>query len=785
MQDVAAVVGKDLFTDELRETLGQFEQAKNFGSLIVPKLRDPAETLRVVEAKNFDNWVQKDVQARLLKVLRMAEALSPKYHVVVANPPYAADKGLNKRIKAFAEGLYPSSKSNLYSMFMERILALGVKNSFLGLMTPFSWMYISNYEKLRNILLRKADFVTLTQLDYDAYTDAKAHPCAFTLTNAPKEKRSGVFIRLEGFKGASLQPTKCLEAISDKDCKWRFSRSNGFFDKIPGKQIAFSLNPRLMESFETQPKVSDIGEPKGGLSTTDNDRFLRFWPEVSISHIGFGVTDVIETKEVSAIWFPIAKGGLFRKWAGNHEHVVNWRADGEDIKAATKGAAGGRIVSPEFYFKEGVTWSGISSAIPSMRRMKNFIFGSGGKGLFAGNKNDSLLGFLNSKVATTALQILSPTVNIESSHIGNLPVRLFDEQRDIEVHSRLVSRLVETARRDWDAYETSWDFTTLPLLSPGHRGETLADSYATLRTHWQSMTEEMKALEEENNRIFIDAYGLQDDLQPDVPFKEITLTCNPAYRYGVKGTEEDRETRLRADTMAEFLSYAVGCMFGRYSLDAPGLILANQGERLEDYLARVPEPTFRPDADNVIPVLDGDWFPDDITERFRLFLRVTFGEAHFRENLRYVEEALGKDIRKYFTKDFYADHVKRYKKRPIYWMFSSPKGTFNALIYMHRYRPDTVSVLLNDYLREFITKLEGERERLEKLSDDESATQAQRTKALKDAAKVATQIEELTAWERDVVFPLAQQKIEIDLDDGVKANYPKFGSALKKITGLS
>jgi type II restriction/modification system DNA methylase subunit YeeA len=322
------------------------------------------------------------------------------------------------------------------------------------------------------------------------------------------------------------------------------------------------------------------------------------------------------------------------------------------------------------------------------------------------------------------------------------------------------------------------------LLSPDHRAGTLEATYVRLRAHWQGMTDEMRALEEKNNRIFIDAYGLQDELTAKVPIEEITLTCNPAYRYGVKNDAGANEARLRADTMAEFLSYAVGCMFGRYSLDAPGLILANQGERLEDYLARIPEPSFMPDEDNVIPVLDADWFPDDITDRFRLFLRTTFGEAHFRENLRYIEDALGRDIRKYFTKDFYADHVKRYKKRPIYWMFSSPKGTFNALIYMHRYRGDTVSVLLNDYLREFITKLEAERARLEKLSDDEGATQGQRTKALKDASVVAKQIDELTAWERDVVFPLAQQKIEIDLDDGVKANYPKFGTALKKIPGL-
>lgn len=372
-------------------------------------------------------------------------------------------------------------------------------------------------------------------------------------------------------------------------------------------------------------------------------------------------------------------------------------------------------------------------------------------------------------------------MNFNSGDLAKAPFKagLADDTHAVSC----IDTLVEAHRSDWDAYETSWNFTKLPLLSPDYRFDSLEASYARLRAHWESKTDKVKALEEENNRIFIDAYGLEDELTPEVPIEEITLTCNPAYRYGVKGTEEERETRLRADTMAEFLSYAVGCMFGRYSLDAPGLILANQGEMLADYLARVPEPSFLPDEDNVIPVLDADWFADDIVDRFRKFLRVTFSDEHFRENLAFIEEQIG-DIRRYFTRSFYDDHVKRYKKRPIYWMFASPKGTFQALIYMHRYRPDTVSVLLNDYLREFIRKLEGERERLEKLSDDPSATQTQRTRALKEVATVAKQIAELEEWERDVIFPLAQAKIEIDLDDGVKRNYPLFGAALKPIKGL-
>jgi type II restriction/modification system DNA methylase subunit YeeA len=270
-----------------------------------------------------------------------------------------------------------------------------------------------------------------------------------------------------------------------------------------------------------------------------------------------------------------------------------------------------------------------------------------------------------------------------------------------------------------------------------------------------------------------------------VPLEEITLTCNPAYRYGAKVSRKDQEARLLADTMKEFISYAIGCMFGRYSLDAPGLILANQGDTLQDYLAKVPNPSFEPDADNVIPVLDGDWFADDLTERFRKFLRVTFGEEHFAENLAFIEKALGKDVRRYLTRDFFDDHVKRYKKRPIYWLFASPKGSFQALIYMHRYRPDTVSVVLNDYLRAYRNKLEAHRKSLEATMISVDATPAQRTKAEKEIGEVTKVIAELDAYERDVLFPLATQKIEIDLDDGVKANYPKFGAALKPIKGLS
>ena len=314
-------------------------------------------------------------------------------------------------------------------------------------------------------------------------------------------------------------------------------------------------------------------------------------------------------------------------------------------------------------------------------------------------------------------------------------------------------------------------------------------TYQNIQAHWQELTLEMQRLEEKNNRILIDDYGIQDELQPDVPLSEITLTCNPHYRYGDNNTEAELEDLLRADTMREFISYSVGCMFGRYSLDKPGLILANQGETLADYLHQVSEPTFMPDTDNVIPILDGDWFTDDIAERFRALLRVTFGEEHYEENLRFIEEALGKKgkplpIRDYFLKEFYNDHVKRYKKRPIYWLFSSPKGSFNALIYLHRYRPDTVSVVLNDYLRDFNSKLTARKSHLEHVSVSGNASAAEKTKALKDIESLKKILVELADYERDVLYPLATRQLEIDLDDGVKHNYGLFGTALKKIVGL-
>jgi len=650
-----------------------------------------------------------------------------------------------------------------------------------------SWMFLGTYEGIRRHLLTKQRVTSLLQLGRGLF-GPDFGTVAFAVQSAqPKNDTTAVYRRLFENQVNVRRPEE-IERLYLKFDYNSFRTHQRDLLRIPSTPMAYWLSDKFTSTFSDNASFNEYFTAKQGLATGNNERFVRFWHEPAWCKTDCTQTlsdDFSSTKK----WFPYSKGGEARKWYGNHDLLINWENNGEPLKEF-KDDDGNRLSTLKnlaFMFRPAITWSltSISGILCTRFRPNGFVFDTNGMSAFS--LSDEVteefgVALLNSRFAQETLKVLNPTMAFQSGDIDRVPVP--GDVTNLKEKTP-ASALVRIAKSDWDAFETSWDFTTLPLLSPDHRGATLKDSYSALRAHWQSMTDEMQRLEEENNRIFIDAYGLQDELTPEVPIEEITLTCNPAYRYGVKNDAEGNETRLRADTMAEFLSYAVGCMFGRYSLDKPGLILANQGERLEDYLARVPEPSFMPDEDNVIPVLDENWFPDDIVERFRVFLRTTFGEAHFRENLKFIEDSLGKDIRKYFTRDFYAAHVQRYKKRPIYWMFSSPKGTFNALIYMHRYRPDTVSVLLNDYLREFITKLEGERARLEKLADDPTATQGQRTKAVKDATKLATQIDELHEWEREVVFPLAQQKIEIDLDDGVKANYPKFGPALKKIPGLS
>lgn len=786
---VAEMVGRDLFTADLRATLGQFAQAKNFGSLIVPHLHDPAETAQVARLTDFGgDMLLRDVQERVLKLLEMAEALSPKYHVVVANPPYMGGKNMDPTLQSFAQSNFPDSKSDLFSMFIERSGALLVPKGLTAMITMQSWMFLSSYEKLRLKHIGANPIVSMAHIGtrgFDSIGGDVVSTTAFVLLKTPQNGIMGDFISLLAGR-SEAEKSAILRSAVQVGCRSRFRATPSKFEAIPGYPIAYWASQPIITAFLEETPLGEIIKPRQGLATGNNDRFLRAWTELSINEIGFGLSERHAAAASGTRWFPYNKGGDWRKWYGNLEFVVNWENDGSEIRNFTdeNGKVRSRPQNTEYYFKEGITWGDITTSSFAARYAPvGSIFDvKGSSGFPDPVQLYKCLALLNSRLMTEFMSILNPTSTFQVGDMARIP--FVSSKKDVGGITDNSEKLTAITKSDWDAYETSWDFSTLPLVSSDHQGLTLADSYARLRAQWQGMATETKRLEEENNRFLIDAYGLQAELTSEVPLEAITLTCNPAYRYGGNAGAEDLEQRLRADTMQEFLHYAVGCMFGRYSLDAPGLILANQGEGLDEYLARVPNPTFEIDADNVIPVLDGEWFADDIAGRFRKFMRVTFGEAKFQENLAFIEAALGKDIRKWFTKDFFDYHARRFKKRPIYWMFSSPKGTFNALIYMHRYRPDTVSIVLNDYLREFISKLQAERARLEKLSDDPAASPAQRTRALKDVATVIKQIAELEEWEREVVFPLAQAKIEIDLDDGVKRNYPKFGAALKPIKGL-
>ncbi len=772
MQDVAAVVGRDLFTDELRTTLMQFEQAKNFGSLIVPKLRDPAETLRVVEARNFgSDLLLKGVQDRVMAVLRMAEALSSKYHVVVANPPYMGGGGMNGQLTNWLKDVYPSTKSDLFSAFIERLLGIIRADGLVGIVTPFTWLYISSFKKLRHLVLTRSHVQSFVKPSYTAFYESAIVPLmALVLREGSKPEYKGKFFDLGYLGTGAQQPSLFKEKITEDDF---VKRSASQFLSFEGNEMAYNLPTGLVESIESRTKLGAICEISEGLKTGENGRFIRFWQEVSASKTGrFGQ---------DRTWVPHAKGGDFRRWFGNLSWVVKWDRDGSEMRSTGRAGFQGQ---PN-YGKEGGVWSKISTSYFSVRYQPiGCIFDSACPGFFPTERLTAFqsVAVLCSKVGQTFIKSLNPTMNFQVGNIAGMPL-----PDDLAWRDRIESvadAAIGVTKSDWDAYETSWDFTTLPLLSPDHRSGTLEATYARLRAHWAGMTAEMQRLEEENNRIFIDAYGLQDELTPEVPIEEITLTCNPAYRYGVKGTEEEREARLLADTMKELISYAIGCMFGRYSLDAPGLILANQGDTGQTYLDRIPNPTFAPDRDNVIPLFEEDWFADDAYQRFREFLSVTFGADRLVENLEFMRAALGKEVRTYLAKDFYADHAQRYKKRPIYWLVSSPKGAFQALIYMHRYTPDTLNITLNDYVRGLRDRLEAALRAAKATEISPDATPAEKNRAKRDIDRFTKQIAEVTEWERDTLYPLAVERIRIDLDDGVKRNYPKFPGVLRPIKGL-
>ena len=488
------------------------------------------------------------------------------------------------------------------------------------------------------------------------------------------------------------------------------------FKKIPGSPIAYWGSDSWLECFSGK-KMNHYFASEGAVKTGNNERYVRFIWEVSANTI-----------DIDSGWRKHPKGGDFRKWYGNLECVVNWS---DNARKHYREDHIARIPVESVWNIKGITWTAVSSSSLSFRiEMEDEIANNAALFIYPKNQ-EKLIPFLcclNACQTSSFLKAISPTLNFLVGDVLSVPFPNHDFSHNIV--KSIGEQLIKKAKCDWDSYETSWDFTELALLSDQRSAATkLSEAYARLRINWRKITLEMQRLEEENNRIFIDAYGLQDELTPEVPLNEITLTCNPHYRYGNNKNEEELEALLLADTMKEFISYSVGCMFGRYSLDKPGLILANQGETIEDYLKQIPEPSFPADDDNVIPMLDGDWFTDDITDRFCKFLKVTFGEEHYQENLTFIEKALGKDIRSYFLKDFYNDHLKRCTEAPHLLAVLQPQRQLQRADLHAPLPPGHGLVVLNDYLREFRTKLSAHKAHLEQSASVQfGASKARRPK---------------------------------------------------------
>lgn len=759
-----------------------FQDAKEYGSILTVKeanydgLLDYIEEIQQHGANDLaiSAWIG-EIANRMPALIKQAKIMSGKYDVCVTNPPYMGS-GMNKELSAFVKKNFADYKGDLFSVSIVRCLDYAKKNGFLGFLSPYVWMFIASYKKLRQKFIEEKNIETLIQFEYSAFSEATVPICAFTLRNC-HTSATGCYLRLTEYRGGmEIQRQKALEAITTQDKKIYFESNAENFKKIPGNPIAYWASRKLTQDFMNGIPLSKVAEPKSGLSTTDNNRFLRYWYEVHITDISFNITDISETISATK-WFPIAKGGCFRKWFGNLDYVVNWKENGKEIREATKGAAGGRIVSPEYYFKRFITWSGISSEKPSMRISNHAIFGSGAKALLSTNNLCSYLAFLNSTVALSMLQFLSPTLNFEAGHIGNLPICFSNENPKVKYY---VKKNILLSCTDWNSHETSWDFSRHPLL-PSQSPATIAACYDTFRTACEERFLTLKSNEEELNRIFIDIYGLTDELTPDVADKDVTVAR-------IYDTKEDIPDSMKgnnyvltkSDVVKSLLSYAVGCMFGRYSLDVPGLAYAGGEFDWSKY------PTFRPDEDDIIPICDDEYFEDDIVDRFCTWLRTVYGEEHYQENLQFISDALSgkgsplENIRSYFLNDFYKDHCKTYNKRPIYWLFDAGrKNSFKALVYIHRYDRDTMARLRTGYVYKqqelYKTRIETYKKRV-----DTAATQADKNKYKKELKRLQDQFDEIHAYE-EKIHHYADLRQEIDLDDGVKHNYALFADVLAKI----
>lgn len=784
------------------DTWNTYQNADIYGSLIQP----PSE-LAAFSASPY----QEEVSAKLTEgvhslmapnlidranlVLAQTRYLSRQYAVVVANPPYMGSGNMGNELKKFINDHYADGKADLFAAFIYRLLHMVPEHGQLGFMSPYVWMFISSYEQLRKQIIDHEHISSLIQLEYSGFDGATVPICTFVLSKGQSAEHS-CFVRLSDFVGAKQQAPRSREIIaahraiaegrSAEDVpmsKHFYTVNQHDFAQIHGSPIVYWLSDAMRKTFTIGKPLEEIAKPRVGLQTGNNDRFIREWWEVSQSRSSFGCKSHEEAAANGKRWFPYNKGGEFRKWYGNQEFVVNWEHDGKEIENFRPHSV---VRNPDLYFHPSISWSKISSGDPAFRFFPGgFIFDVAGTSIFSSDDlRSTIMGYADSTTAYTQLTAIAPTLNFEVGQIASLPI----SERLDGIDCDNVKSLIRYSKSDWNSSETSWDFDGLELLSylsvgfvddsldKGIKGISLVELILKYIARCKCIAEEQRQREIKNNELVADAYGVRNEVPCDVPIERVSLKRNPAFAYP-KNTPAERDELMTCDIVKEIISYAVGCMFGRYSLNKPGLILASQGETLDDYHAQIPNPSFEPDADNVIPVTEDEWFEDDIVARFRQFLVVALGEQHLEENIAYIEQVLGKSLRKYFVNDFYDDHVKMYKNRPIYWMYSSrtdKKGVFKALVYLHRYTPTTTNNVLS-YLRDFTAKLRAQSERL---------AQSDKASEVRQGEKLQTAIKECTDYERDILYPLATRNLPIDLDDDVLINYLRMGKAVRTIPAI-
>ena len=764
----------------------EMRDAKEYGSIIQITPCD-WDLLRRFAVPKEEGQIHLDIHGeieasvRLQKMINVGEALAQKYHAVVTNPPYMGAGGMGTILSEFVKKNYPDSKSDLFAVFIERCQIMAAKNGYQAMITQHAWMFLSSFEKLRHKLL-KMDIVNMAHLGTRAFEEIGGEvvqTTSFVFHHRHTKNRKGLYCRLVDL---TTQQGKEKMFLSGEN---RYETKQDGFSIIPGAPIAYWISRNMLSSFATNDSLGSIARPRIGQNTGDNNRFLRLWHEVANNRITFGLKhDELLTAKYK--WLPYNKGGQFRRWYGNQEYLINWENDGKEIKDFAVIRNHGKhwsryIQNIENMCKPGVTWSFVTSGSFSVRYLpEGFICDVAGSAIFPAEKDIlELTALCNSKIAAVVLQILNPTINMQAGNVASIPVHP-SVINNIKIES-LTNKCISLARDDWDSFETSWDFQRHPLLPKlnldsettatdrekrlgsfsvdSHR---LEDCYVEWQSECEKRFQQLKASEEELNRVLIDIYGLQNELTPDIEDKDVTIR------------RADKQRDIRS-----FISYVVGCMFGRYSPEVPGLIYAGGNWDTSMYKR------FFPDKDAIIPICDDDYFEDDIMARFVRFLEIFYGKETLEENLCFIADALdGKGtsrevLRNYFINDFYKDHCKVYQKRPIYWLFDSgKKNGFKCLIYMHRYQPDTIARIRTDYVHEqqsrYRTAIAGLEQRINGVSTSE------RVKLSKQLATLQAQAEEIRVYE-EKIHHLADQMIKIDLDDGVKHNYEIFKDVLAKI----